>query len=47
LWKWRARRATKPIRDEHKAATEQLARGSEEWSGWWEATGERELSASS
>lgn len=43
LWKWRARRATKPIRDEHRAATEELARGSEEWLRWWRKTGEREL----
>jgi hypothetical protein len=43
LWRWRAHRATKPIRDEHSAATEALAHGSEEWLSWWRATGEREL----
>jgi hypothetical protein len=42
-WKWRARRAVKPLRDEHRAATEALGRGSEEWLRWWRTTGEREL----
>jgi hypothetical protein len=43
LWKWRARRATKPIRDEHRAATHRVESGSEEWLRWWRANGEREL----
>jgi hypothetical protein len=43
LWKWRARRAVKPIIDEHKAASEKVNRGPDDWVQWWRATGEREL----
>jgi hypothetical protein len=43
LWKWRARRAVKPIRKEHDAALEQINRGADDWLGWWRSFGEREL----
>jgi hypothetical protein len=43
LWRWRARRAIKPIVDEHKAALEQVAHGPDDWLRWWRAIGEPQL----
>ena len=43
LWKWRARRAFKPLLDEHEAALAQVNRGADDWVRWWEVRGEREL----
>ena len=43
MWRWRARRALKPLVREHEADLAQVNRGSEEWRRWWQATGEREL----
>lgn len=43
LWKWRARRAIKPLLEEAEADSEQVDRGTEEWLRWWRGGGEREL----
>jgi hypothetical protein len=43
LWRWRARRAIRPMVAEQQAAMEQLGRGPDDWLRWWRATGEREL----
>ena len=43
LWRWHAWRRTKPIRAELRADREQLARGPEDWLGWWRARGQGEL----
>jgi hypothetical protein len=43
LWKWRMRRAVKPLLHEHKHALEQVNRGPENWLRWWRGAGEREL----
>jgi hypothetical protein len=43
LWRWRARRAIKPIVAERKAALEQIDRSPDDWLRWWRDTGQREL----
>ena len=43
LWKWRARRAIKPLLEEHRADSERVGLGTDEWLRWWRETGEREL----
>jgi hypothetical protein len=43
LWKWRARRAIKPLLEEHRADSERVCLGTDEWLRWWRDTGEREL----
>jgi hypothetical protein len=43
VWKWRARRAIKPIVEEYRAAAERVNRGADDWLGWWRAGGQREL----
>lgn len=43
LWKWRVRRAIKPLVDEQRAEQDLVERGVDEWVRWWRLTGEREL----
>jgi hypothetical protein len=43
LWRWRMRRAIKPLLDEQRADSEGVDRGTEEWLRWWRSAGEREL----
>lgn len=43
LWKWRVRRALKPLREEIRGNEQAVALGSEEWRRWWSDIGQREL----